>query len=149
MTNEYANPFIISWHNHYRWEIPSGGLNREKPERVFGNVYVDGSNLEVGPLVAIPRCLNDPIDQPFTDPRTDWPGQVTVEIPPGSVVIFDSALWHTGKRGAQPGHRHLFGGEYQGWHNLRPHPEDNESDSPALAPYKRDLPILRRLIDGP
>ncbi|MBI4553902.1 MAG: hypothetical protein HY710_16665 [Candidatus Latescibacteria bacterium] len=149
VTNEYANPFIISWHTHYQWEVPPDGLNRQQPERIFCNVYVDGSTPEIGQLILIPRRLNDPIDQPCSDRRADWPGQVNVVAPPGSAVIFDSALWHTGKRGTKPGLRHLFGGEYQRWHDLRPHPEDNISESPALAQYKRDLPALRRLIDGP
>lgn len=148
VTNEYANPFIISWHTHYRWEVPPGGLQRAHPERIFCNVYIDGSTPEIGQLILIPRRLNDPLDQLFPDVRADWPDHVTVTAPPGSAIIFDSALWHTGKRGTRPGLRHLCGGEYQGWHDLRPHPEDVISDSPALASSKRELPALRHLIDG-
>lgn len=144
----YVKPIMVPWHHHYSWEIPPGGLNRDQPERILCNIYVDGSIPEVGQLVVLPRGLNDPIDQPFQDKWVDWPGQMVVYAPPGSVVIFDTALWHTAKRGTQPGNRHLCGGHYQGWHNPKPHHEDNNSDSPGLAPYKPDLSVLRRLIDG-
>ncbi|MBI4530511.1 MAG: phytanoyl-CoA dioxygenase family protein [Candidatus Latescibacteria bacterium] len=149
VSGEYPKPFMMPWHNHYSWEIPPGGLNRSKPERIICNIYVDGSTPEVGQLVVLPRSLNDPIDQPFQDQWVDWPGQTVVYAPPGSVVIFDTALWHTAKRGNRPGYRHLCGGHYQGWHNTKPHHEDNNSDSPGLAQYKRDLSVLHRLIDGP
>jgi ectoine hydroxylase-related dioxygenase (phytanoyl-CoA dioxygenase family) len=149
VSNEQTKPFITSWHVHYHWETPPGGLAREKPERVLCNVYVDGLTPEIGPLIVRPRRLNDPIDPPFPDRGTDWPGQIEVAAPPGSAVIFDTALWHTARRGTRPGLRHLWGGHYQGWHNPRPHPEDNASEHPTLARYKRDLPALRRLIDGP
>lgn len=149
VSNEYTKPFISRWHAHYSWEIPSGGLNRDKPERVLCNIYIDGLSPEIGPLIVLPRSLNDRMDPRLQEIGTDWPGQVAVDVPPGSAVIFDTALWHSAKRGTQSGLRHLWGGHYQGWHNPRPHPEDNISDNPALAPYKRDLPVLRRLIDGP
>ncbi|MBI4552004.1 MAG: phytanoyl-CoA dioxygenase family protein [Candidatus Latescibacteria bacterium] len=149
VSNEQTKPYISGWHHHYHWEVPPGGLNRENPERVLGNVYTDGLSPEIGPLIVLPRGLNDSTNPRLDDRGTDWPGQVAVSAPPGSVVIFDTALWHSAKRGTRPGLRHLWGGHYQGWHNPKPHPEDNESDSPGLADYKRDLPALRRLIDGP
>jgi hypothetical protein len=137
----------IGWHNHYSWDaatIP----HRDKIERVLGGVYVDGSTAATGPLIALPRRYNDPLSEPG-DSCGDWPGQVVVEAPPGSGVIFDTALWHTAARGNAPGRRRLFGAHYQGWSDPRPHPEDNIVGSPELERYKREIPLLSRLLDGP
>ena len=149
VTNEHANPRLTDWHAHYAWDVPPNGLNRDNPERVLCNIYVDGSTPEVGPLIVLPRRLNDSITPPCDDIHMDWPGQVEINIPPGSALIFDTAVWHASKRGSQPGHRHLWGGHYQGWHNTKRHREDNNSDSPALARYKRELPMLRGLVNCP
>jgi hypothetical protein len=139
---------LIHWHHHYGWPLPET-LARERPERILCNIYVEGSSPESGPLLVIPRRLNDPV-VPLGPVDEAWPGQIAVVAPPGSAIIFDTLLWHTGKRGIRRGLRRLLpGGHYQGWYNPRPHPADNQSDSPALAQYKERFPALRMLIDGP
>lgn len=39
-----TGPILTTWHNHYHWDIPSAGLQREQPERLLCNVYVDGTS---------------------------------------------------------------------------------------------------------
>lgn len=147
-TSPAAEPSLsIEWHNHYAWDR-SGILGRTRVERVLGGVYLDGSNAEVGPLIVLPRRYNDPLDEGAGPSSSNWPGQVSVDVPPGSVVIFDTALWHTAGRGRQPGIRHLLGAHYQGWCNPRPHPEDNVTGGPGLEAVMGEFPALRGLLEG-
>jgi len=143
----------IGWHNHYSWDdenwIPASIPGRAKIERILAGVYPQGSNAESGNLVVLPRKFNDPLTQPSEDMTADWDGQILVEAPRGSAVIFDTALWHTARRGTQPGMRHLFGAHYQGWSDARPHVEDNPCDGPQVQVYKQENAALRGLLDGP
>jgi hypothetical protein len=136
----------ISWHNHYSWESESL-TSRQRVERVLGNIYPDGTS-EAGNLVVLPRRLHDPIE-PAGGVDDAWPGQVVVEAPPGSVVIFDTALWHSAHRGTRPGLRHLFGGHYQAWNCERPHPEDNPTNVREIERYKSRFPALKKLVEKP
>ena len=146
--NELVEETLTHWHIHYAWEIPPTGLQRENPERVLCNIYVDGSSSHIGPLIVLPRGLNDSVD-PKGDVGDKWEGQVEVAVPPGSAVIFDTALWHCSKRGSSCELRHLWGGHYQGWSNPTPHPEDNTAENPTVAAFKAEIPVLRGLLDGP
>ncbi|HVF09446.1 MAG TPA: hypothetical protein VNA16_01510 [Abditibacteriaceae bacterium] len=138
----------IGWHNHYSWDknrLP----RRDTIERILAGVYLEGSHPAIGPLVVLPRRYNDPLSEPAGEYTEDWPGQLEVAAPPGSVVVFDTALWHTAKRGASPRVRHLFGAHYQGWSNPAAHPEDNPCDGAQIEPYKRTNAVLRSLLESP
>jgi ectoine hydroxylase-related dioxygenase (phytanoyl-CoA dioxygenase family) len=76
-----------------------------------------------------------------------WPGEVEVLLPPGSVAIFDTTLWHSAKAGTQPGLRRLFGAHYQGWSETRVHGEDNACDSPEVLAETRDNIRFRNLVE--
>ena len=145
--NALTGPVLTTWHNHYHWDIPSAGLQRERPERLLCNIYVDGTSTKMGPLVVLPRGLNDPIEA-VGPVEEDWEGQVEVRVPPGSAVIFDTAVWHC-SRGGTTGLRHLWGGHYQSWGNPTPHIEDNSADNPTLNGYIEELPLLERLLRAP
>ena len=146
--NALVGETLTDWHVHYAWKIPPTGLQRNHPERVLCNIYVDGSGPDIGPLIVLPRGLNNSVGAKG-DVGAKWDGQVEVVIPPGSAVIFDTAVWHCSKRGSSSALRHLWGGHYQGWSNSTPHPEDNTADNPTVAEYKNELPVLRGLLDGP
>ena len=138
----------IGWHEHYSWD-KSAIPTRTRCERVLGGIYVDGSTAAAGNLIALPRRFNDPLGAAPGAPQAPWPNEVIVEAPPGSWSIFDTALWHTARRGSQPGKRRLFGCHFQAWSNPRPHPEDNDVNPPAIAGYKKTSPLLHGLLDGP
>ena len=146
--NALVEETLTRWHVHYAWKISPNGLQRENPERVLCNIYVDGSSSHIGPLIVLPRGLDDSVD-PKGDLEAEWEGQVEVVAPPGSAVIFDTAVWHCSKRGNSSELRHLWGGHYQGWSNPTPHPEDNTAENPTVAAFKAELPLLRGLLDGP
>jgi len=112
----------IGWHDHYSWD-PSNIPQRTRCERVLAGVYVDGSNAESGPLTVIPRRFNEPLG---TVPAGDDPREIAVNCAPGTMVIFDTALWHRAKRGSNPVIRHLFGAHYMPQSDKRVHPEDND-----------------------
>jgi hypothetical protein len=145
--NDFTTPMLTHWHNHYSWSIPASGLQRHKAERLLCNIYVDGTGSAIGPLIVQPRGLNDAIE-PLGDAQEEWQGQVEVHAPPGAAVIFDTALWHSSKRGQSGGIRHLWGGHYQGWNNDTPHPEDNSADSPTLIAHLKALTVLRGLLEA-
>ena len=112
----------IGWHHHYAWDaarLPG----RSRCERLLAGIYVDGSNAQSGPITGIPRRFNEPLG---AEPIGDDPREVAVDVPAGSVVIFDTAFWHRAKRGNAPAVRHLFGAHYMPVSDTRTHPEDND-----------------------
>lgn len=147
-SNAPSQPILTTWHDHYAWEIPPTGLQREHPERILCGAYVDGSDREIGPLIVLPRQLNDSVEAKG-DGDAVWEGQEEVVMPPGTAVIFDTAVWHCSRRGTSRGPRHIWGGHYQGWSNPTPHPEDNSADNPVVNEYRDKLPLLRAMLDGP
>ena len=146
--NSPIQPILTTWHDHYAWEIPPTGLQREHPERILCGVYVDGSDREIGPLIVLPRQLNDSVEAKG-DGDAVWEGEEEVVMPPGTAVIFDTAVWHCSRRGTSRGPRHIWGGHYQGWSNPTPHPEDNSADNPIVNEHRDNLPLLRAMLDGP
>ena len=146
--NTLVSPVLTGWHNHYSWKISETGLQRHNPERVLCNVYVDGTMPDVGPLIVLPRSLNTSIHNEG-EANAEWTGQETVSIPPGSAVIFDTAVWHCSRRGNSNELRHLWGGHYQGWNNPTPHPEDNIAKNSTVAAYKNQFPLLKKLLENP
>jgi hypothetical protein len=134
----------IGWHNHYAWDaekLPQ----RARLERLLTAIYVDGTTPASGSLVALPRGFNDAQGTP-PGPGAH-PGEMRVNAPAGSMVIFDTALWHDAERGTGKGIRRLWGTHFQGWSETRAHPEDNEVNPPAIAVYKSRMPRLRALIE--
>ncbi len=114
----------IGWHHHYFWpieEVPA----RARCARILVNVYVDGTDDLAGPLQVLPRRLTDGCAAAAPADQGDWPGQELVRVAPGSAVIFDTALWHSARRGARAGHRRLWGGHFQLLSDRRAHGEDN------------------------
>jgi len=137
----------IGWHQHYGggdWDaatIPQ----RDRLERILTACYPDGTTSESGNLVALPRKYNDPLgDHPGEGEQA---GEQKVNAPPGSVVIFDTALWHDAQRGTGSGIRRLWGTHFQGWSDTRAHGEDNEIDAKEIAQYKNEIPLLKAIIE--
>ncbi len=144
--SDLSSSSAIGWHHHYNnWDaslIPA----RTYCERVLYAVYVDGSNDDAGPLVVLPRKYNEPLQTPPGPINEDWPGQIIVNLPPGSGIIFDTALWHTAKRGSADSIRHLFGTHFQAWSDPRSHREDNLIDTPAVDAVCNANPLLKSII---
>lgn len=138
----------IAWHNHYAWD-ESEILNRPRPTRALAGFYVDGTSVEAGPFIALPRTMSEPIGAPRGELFSAWAGENEVIMPPGSIAIFDTALWHAAKAGTRPEMRRLFGAHYQGWKNPRPHPEDNACNVPEIEEYKSRDARLRALLERP
>lgn len=146
----------IEWHNHYssNWNGEPNAWNpddlprRHRLERVLAGVYTDGTLPESGALIALPRRYNDPLGEPLGELHQAWPGEAKVEAPPGSIAIFDTALWHSAAKGTGTANRRLWGAHYQGWSETRAHPEDNAVNAGEIADYKNQIPRLKKLIDG-
>ena len=136
----------IGWHHHYGWD-EGDVAGRARPRRALAGFYVDGTSAEIGQLLTLPRKIDDPIDAARGALDEAWPGEVEITLPPGSISILDTAVWHDAKAGTQPGMRRIFGSHYQAWSCSRPHPEDNDCDVPEIESYKRENPRLRGLVE--
>ena len=115
------------------------------------NVYVSGSTHLNGPLLVKPRACTDP-DETITASTLgeEWPElQEVVLIPPGSAVIFDVRLAHGIRRPAGPCCRLLWGGHFQGRHNLAPHREDQDHSEIAELRRFAEFPTLFAPRDPP
>lgn len=135
----------ISWHHHYGWG-PEEFPKRTRIERLLVGVYVDGTQPETGAFVALPRTFEEPFQAPIDGGLQAWPGEVHVALPPGSIAIFDTALWHAARRGTGTENRRLWGCHIQGWADTRPHPEDNEVDAALIQQYLPLHPHLLSLV---
>ncbi|MBT3601659.1 MAG: hypothetical protein HOE48_07445 [Candidatus Latescibacteria bacterium] len=71
--------------------------------------------------------------------------QDVLEFPPGSAVIFDVALWHAARQPTKPGVRYLWGGHYQGMHNLTSHREDNWYAGTEIEKFRSEIPAFAAL----
>lgn len=141
----------IDWHQHrYLGEgnaLDSGAQGRgEYPKRVLMGWYVEGCTPESGPLVVLPRRYDDPLAAPSDDFNGVWPGEVEVNCPPGSCVIFTIELWHAAKAGTSGKRRRLFGSHFQGWNNPRFHHEDHIHDGPEIEAACARNPAFAHLI---
>jgi len=135
----------IAWHHHYGWDTaPIAG--RKRVERLLWGPYINGTMPEVGPVIMYPRRFDDPFEAARGPSQTAWPGEMKINAPPGSVAVFDTAVWHSAQKGTQPGRRRLWGGHFQGWNDPRPHGEDNAVDVPEVAKYKAECPIFRAMV---
>ena len=145
VSNEASYP-RLHWHQHYGWdesEVPG----RPRPTRALAGFYVDGTSDESGPLIILPRRFDEPIGPMRGGEFEAWPGEVEINLAPGSISIFDTTLWHAAKTGTKPGLRRLFGAHFQGWSNPRPHIEDNPCNVPEIEEYKHREPRLRALVE--
>lgn len=113
---DVTRPFF-SWHNHI------GGIDVEdyrarktwprfiESQRVIVVLYLDDIDGEGGELRAYPRAIRDPTDAPYDQMQRDWEGQVELDFPAGSTVIFEQCTWHAAIARTRPGLR-VFMGAY-------------------------------------
>lgn len=147
ITDESSAASLAQWHNHFHWDSDSL-MARTKIERMLALIYPEGTSDEVGNFIGLPRRVNEPMQD--IDRRAErLPGEVVLRVPPGSVVIFDTAFWHSARRGSRPGRRHVLGGQYQGWSVGRSHPDDTPVDTPEIARFKAQSETLCRLVEEP
>ena len=121
--------------------------NHHGVDRLLCNVYLHGSNSTTGELLVYPRKITDSWDMPFDDLLIEWQGQKIITCPPGSAVIFDTALFHAARRPTETGHRYIWGGHYQGKSNLTRHREDNWFQSSLIEKHRRNNPLFASLTD--
>ncbi|NRA38421.1 MAG: hypothetical protein HRU15_09795 [Planctomycetes bacterium] len=142
---------FCTWHCHLNGDIPDQWHAKPKEhrgqvDRLLCNVYLHGSNADVGQLLVYPRTTNNEWDRPFDACDSEWQGQQVLEFPAGSAVIFDTALWHAARKPTKSGYRFLFGGHYQGRHNLTSHREDNYYEGPEIEKYRSEIPLFASLL---
>jgi len=111
-------PFF-AWHTHiggiddgvYRragiWpEIP-------EPRRLMTLLYVDDIDEDNGPLLVHPRRVGDPTPPPHDPYALDWPDEVVLTVPRGTIVVMDECTWHAVRPKRSAGIRSFVGCYYK------------------------------------
>lgn len=112
--SDKTRPFF-DWHVHidgvddayYDYKRPYRTFS--KPERVIHLLYLDDLCEENGELLVLPRKIDDPTPPPYEKTLEEWPGQVEVRCPRGSVVILEQCVWHAVRRMRADGLRCFIG----------------------------------------
>jgi hypothetical protein len=145
---------FCEWHCHLNRDQANGTCEKpaeygQRVERVLANVYLHGSNGRVGQLLVWKRRVTDNWEPPRPDRQIEWDNQTVVECPPGSVIIFDTTLWHAARPPSEQCLRIIWGGHYTGKTCTVPHREDNWFDSAELESYRRSNAIFASLTELP
>jgi hypothetical protein len=140
----------ISWHNHaftpsLRDIQPGDPRRGRRPVRLLYGWYLDGSSPEVGSLVVLPRCWDEPLAPPLRPGHEPWPHEVALRAPPGSAVLFTSDLWHCATTGSLTRCRRLTGAHVQDARHSEPHPEDHDFSGAELAQARLHHPAFAQL----
>ncbi|MBA3847265.1 MAG: hypothetical protein H0X45_11570 [Planctomycetes bacterium] len=142
----------LPWHNHaFTPDLinvaPGDARRGAKPTRLLYGWTLDGSDAETGALVVIPRRWDDPVAPPSADRNAPWPGEVELDQPPGTGVVFTLETWHSAKW-PLPGARRRrgMGGHVQGRNNPMPHPEDHQHIGSEVDAACAEFPDLARSL---
>ncbi len=144
-----GNETFLNWHFHLSHEA-DGRWAEDLPvpddRRLIYAVYVDGTSPEVGQLLTYPRPWNGPV---VTGGKPDerWDDEVAVTAPPGSVVIWDTAVFHAAVRGSIQTPRRMFGGMMQGW-SCPVSTQDLERLNACVPQEALDAPLVRKMVTG-
>ncbi|MBW2463492.1 MAG: phytanoyl-CoA dioxygenase family protein [Deltaproteobacteria bacterium] len=149
VVSDHHRPFF-EWHTHVGGvDDESTGYNREFPtfttsERVTMLHYVEGLTDDNGPLLVLPRRVDEATEAPHPTSQEQWPGQVELLCPPGSVVILEQSTWHAACRRKTPGIR-LYTGFYFAAATATKNPVFDET----LSDYAGDDALFRSVVSGP
>jgi len=100
--SDKTRPFF-DWHVHidgvddeyYNYKRPYRRFS--KPERVTHLLYLDDLCEDNGELLVLPRKISDPTEPPYERTLEEWPDQVEIRCPRGSVVILEQCIWHAAR----------------------------------------------------
>ncbi|RLB51475.1 MAG: hypothetical protein DRJ42_16775 [Deltaproteobacteria bacterium] len=149
VVSDHHRPFF-EWHTHVGGvDDESTGYNREFPtftrsERVTMLHYVEGLTDDNGPLLVLPRRVDEGTEPPYPTSQEQWPGQVELLCPPGSVVILEQSTWHAACRRKTPGLR-LYTGFYFAAAGAAKNPVFDET----LRDYAGSDALFRSVLAGP
>lgn len=109
IVSDEGRPFL-RWHTHIGGH--ESGFDPEQVgwphipsvERVTALLYLDDVNDDSGALLLYPRRTGDPT-APLGDYESEWPGQLEVRVPRGTLVILDQCTWHAARAKRVPGLR--------------------------------------------
>lgn len=82
------------WHTDYRPHTTPAPRLPAAPAVITMLVYLDPATADTGPLFIVPGSHARAQQPPHT--HDDLPGQVTLCVDPGQVVVMNAALWHRG-----------------------------------------------------
>lgn len=117
---------FFPWHTHIggldddAYPIRDGWPHVPTLDRITPVLYLnDTLHEDDGTLLMLPRRIGD-AHAPEGDVWTEWPGQVEVRVPRGSVVIMEQCTWHAVRPMRRPMQRALIAGSFRAAH-VPPH----------------------------
>lgn len=109
-----ARPFF-AWHTHIDGDDEGARSSwttwprYERPERLTAVIYLDDLDDDGGPLLVMPRAIEDPTEPPSPAVDGEWEGQVVVRVPAGSTVLLEQCTWHAARQMRREGVRRFIG----------------------------------------
>lgn len=101
------------------WHADIGFFSDQAIVSINTALYLDDLTPENGALRVLPRSHRIPFDLSQKEQNADLPGEVLVECPAGTMVLFQDTLWHrTGTNRTDHHRRGIF--SYYGRHWMRP-----------------------------
>jgi hypothetical protein len=129
--SDSSRPFF-DWHIHIDGVDDAYYDNKrvyrtfDRSERVTVLLYLDDLTEENGRLLIHPRKLDDPTAPPHDVKQNEWPGQVEIACPRGSMVVLEQCTWHAARQKRSPGVRGFIG-SYFAAHDAKRSPLSDES----------------------
>lgn len=106
------------WHTHIggqddtQLKLTGAWPSFVRPRRIGTLLYLEDLDAAGGPLVLMPRTIDEPTG-PVGDPDVEsWPGEVVLTVPRGTVVALDECTWHSVRPRTAPGLRTLLACNY-------------------------------------
>ncbi|MBX3125322.1 MAG: phytanoyl-CoA dioxygenase family protein [Polyangiaceae bacterium] len=145
IVSDRERPFV-EWHTH----LDGGGDGRyrrlgwpriDAPRRLLSLLYLDDLRDGGGALRVHPRRAGASTAPPHDLDSRDWPGQVELALPRGSLVLLDECTWHAAPPTSRPGLRVHLGSYYRAGSA----PASQFAD-PTLGDLPKAAPALASLI---
>ena len=97
--SDASRPFF-GWHDHVGG-VDDGAYRStgrwppvDRPRRVMTLTYLQDLDDAIGPVLVYPRAVGEPTSPPHDPELRDWPGQVELRVPAGTLVVIDECTWH-------------------------------------------------------
>ena len=144
--SDRTRPFF-AWHTHVGGV--DDGVHRRRGvwpevggvERVMCLLYLQDVDDARGPMLVLPRAAGDPVALPYDHTLENWPGQVELRPPAGSVIAIEQCTWHAIRQMQGPGLRMFVGTTFA----ARTTAPAGFVD-PSLARYTEASPLLASVV---
>lgn len=115
----------IIWHHHHGW-MDQKLEQRKHFDRMHFICYLNGTEQAAGPLIVKPRAFSDPMEQAPEKRFEPLEDEVSLEFPPGTILVMDAPILHSAWRSTDNKPRTIWGAHVQSKRIDLPHPDDDD-----------------------